>query len=928
MKGNQYFNYILLVLFLAVSIGCSKDLTDAEYYKNAQEHYQKGEIDAAIIQLKNALQKNASNLKARELLGMIYADLGFGAVAEKELRRAIILGADETKLDMYLAESLFQQKKYQDVFDDFSKTSGLDAKTISEHNIILTRASLALRKPEEAKRYFAKISDSDKETVPGLYVSIDMSLLSHDLTNAKKLVEKIISEKPDEVRAWMIKGMISYDEGNLLEAETNYKEALQHYKSRQASSLMLQASTGLFYAELKQKKYNEALETSKKLLSMAKNSPQPKYLRGLLAFEQKDFDTAQNYLEEVYSIVPNHIPTVMLLGSINYFKKNYEQANNYLSFVISENPENIQARKLLAATRMHLYKSEDALKILDPVVSKKTTDSQLLSMVAAAAIQSGKIDVGESYLRRAQKSNPDNPSIRTELAKVYMQKGEYDEAISELDKIKSDDTDSTNILKIMTYVQKKDFASARKLAQEVNQRRDDERSLSLLGGVERAAGNSDKARIYFSRALKKNPDFTPALLNLGKLELQEDKVTAAKNDFNKVLNKQPSNVAALLGLAQISEKEGDNKSALNYIKIASDKNSKAILPRILLARYYIKERKLPSALQYAKEAYNIAPKDAGLAISLANIYIVNQDILSALGVLEDLKQQQPDNPTVALEIARAYIKDERTDDAKSELRRAISLKPDFYIAQITLARLQIADGEYDKAIKEAKILQKRYPLAAMGYLLEGDVYSAQKAYLKAEGMYQKATKIKASPLTYMKSAEAQVLHKNSDKAIAELQAGIKAFPNATILQMQVATLYQAVGHLDEAQTTYETLVNKYPENIAVLNNLALIYLDKKDNRAVKLAEAAHNLDPENQAVADTLGWIYVQLGHTNKGTPLLKAAADKTGNPSIQYHYAVALSVIKNDAAAIMMLKKALASAHNFVERKDAEALLEKLNKK
>lgn len=77
----------------------------------------------------------------------------------------------------------------------------------------------------------------------------------------------------------------------------------------------------------------------------------------------------------------------------------------------------------------------------------------------------------------------------------------------------------------------------------------------------------------------------------------------------------------------------------------------------------------------------------------------------------------------------------------------------------------------------------------------------------------------------------------------------------------------------------------------VLNNLAEIYLDAGDKRALALAEAAYNLAPRQAETLDTLGWVHVRQGEATKGLELLRAAYSRASRrPSIRFHLAVALS--------------------------------------
>src|SRR5690606_1967299 len=60
----------------------------AAFFEDAVKRYKAGEYEAAIIQVKNALQQNPKLLPAMALMGEIYVATGDGAAAETALKEA------------------------------------------------------------------------------------------------------------------------------------------------------------------------------------------------------------------------------------------------------------------------------------------------------------------------------------------------------------------------------------------------------------------------------------------------------------------------------------------------------------------------------------------------------------------------------------------------------------------------------------------------------------------------------------------------------------------------------------------------------------------------------------------------------------------------------------------------------------------------
>jgi tetratricopeptide (TPR) repeat protein len=80
----QWLAAVLCITWSLVTFAADGD----SYLREAQAYYDKGELSAAIIQLKNALLADPENGQARLLLGKSYLQQKDGLAAEKELSRA------------------------------------------------------------------------------------------------------------------------------------------------------------------------------------------------------------------------------------------------------------------------------------------------------------------------------------------------------------------------------------------------------------------------------------------------------------------------------------------------------------------------------------------------------------------------------------------------------------------------------------------------------------------------------------------------------------------------------------------------------------------------------------------------------------------------------------------------------------------------
>ena len=76
------------IILLQVLTACGKGDSVEEHIARASQFIATSEYDSAVIELKNALQKDNQSSEARWLLGKVYLESGDVLSAEKELQRS------------------------------------------------------------------------------------------------------------------------------------------------------------------------------------------------------------------------------------------------------------------------------------------------------------------------------------------------------------------------------------------------------------------------------------------------------------------------------------------------------------------------------------------------------------------------------------------------------------------------------------------------------------------------------------------------------------------------------------------------------------------------------------------------------------------------------------------------------------------------
>ena len=110
----------------------------------------------------------------------------------------------------------------------------------------------------------------------------------------------------------------------------------------------------------------------------------------------------------------------------------------------------------------------------------------------------------------------------------------------------------------------------------------------------------------------------------------------------------------------------------------------------------------------------------------------------------------------------------------------------------------------------------------------------------------------------------------------------------------------------------------------MLNNLAYLYHQQNNPKAIELAKRAYQLAPKSGAIVDTYGYILLKQGNKTQSLNILKQAAEL--NPQlveIQLHLAEAYIANQEKAQGKAVLEKILNNkVANSAEQEQAKQLL------
>ena len=916
---------VVLLILLAAGQGQVSGATD-DPLQSARTSLEKGEVKAAVLELKSLLQKSPDNAEARLLLGETYLRQGDGASAAKELEKAKELKLPKEKWVVSLAQAYLLKNDTKALLEQLQPDPQLPAQINAK--LLAFRGMAQLSSKDEvakAQDSFSSALQADPSCVEALLGFATLEKSRNQLKKASEYASQATSKAPKNSNAWLLSGEIKRQASDLPGALEAFTHAIDLHPNDARGRL----GRGSVYIAM-----GNLVEAQKDIDNVLKTSgevPLALYSQGVIDFQLHKLDEAKENLTKVSSLMPTHLPTLYLLGAIAYQKNELEQAEYFLSKVVNSAAENLPAVKLLAATRLKRGSPGEAIKLLKPLTDKHQDDAQLYAILGSAYLKNKQYDEGVTYLGRAAEIAPDVASVRAELGLGKIAAGKMDQGVDDLKTAVGIDpqlieADATIVLAMIQQKKYDDaIAEATKLKAK---RKDDPLADNLLGAAYMAKGDVEHARESWQNALAIKADYTPASLNLAKIAMGQNKLDEAVGQYDKILKNDPKNLSALVGLAQIAELKKDYAGMVKQLEAAKQRNPKDLSPAIMLTRYYLAQGKGVKALEVANDAIGNNPDNVAALQNLGQAQMGANQAVNAAGTFKQLIAKLPENPELHHQLAQALYKIGDTAGAVKEWDEALKRGPEYIPALLAKAELALQNKQYGEAMKIVDLIKSKFPKSPLGYQLEGDVQMAQKQTEKAVSAYGKAYEL--APTSYLARrlfVGRRDLHQDQ-AAFDGLKNWLEKSSKDADSWGMLASSLQEAGKNKEALAAYEKAYQLQPDSLVLQNNLAWLYQELGDKKALALAEKLASASGiENKVeILDTVGWVFLENGKEDKGLVLLQQAAQQESrNIGIHFHLAVAYAKTGKKEEAKKELERLLKENTSFPERAKAEEMLKGL---
>ncbi len=918
-----------IVMFLTVA-GCGLALSVEDKLDRAQNAYDDGDFRAAIIDSKDVLLKEPDNLRGRLLLGRASLKVEDAASAQKELSRALELGADVSDVAVDLGRAMLSLRQFDQVLAQINPD---DAKSDEDRTQIYQlhgESLLGLNRPQDARELFSKILMSDDSNIEAQLGIVSSYVREGNYLQARATLDQVISGNGDAIDPWLASGDLYFQARNAKLAETSFNRALELAREQNDGRAQIRALTGLGDALLAQDETERARVVADDLTTLAPNALGAMHLAARIAYIDEDWVKAERLLQGVLQRVPNYRPAQLLLGAVHLQNENLGQAEMYLSAVVAASPENSDARNLLAQTRLRQQDARAAQELLQPMLDGTAPNVGSLAIAAQASLGQGDFDQAAEYLRRAVEANPENVAAQLDLAAAYMMAGRLPEAQEILDTVdfSGDDADKYrgDILSVMSLVRGGDTAAGLEMARGLKEQwPGNARVFMLIGSLEMLSNDAAAARLSFAEAVKISPTDILPIRFLAAAEESAGDLSAATKRYLEIIEIEPNDVAAIMGLARLSRTIDDFDNVRHWLERGVSAAPENLFIRKTLGQFLLSQKDFEAARRLAEETIKLAGDNADAHRLLGHALLNLSEPGAASQSFAKAIALNPDEPEYRMALARAHVAAGDRQAAEDTIVAAYEYNSVDIPTALLLATIRANNGEAGAAMAIASALEKSNPESGVPLSLQGELLLKNGNAVAAAVKYEKALQIENTPRFAARAYQVRKAAGLGDPDRPLIQH-LDQNPLNTEVRTFLAQHYQVAGDNRSAIDEYLTVLNTSPDNPIVLNNLAWIYLVEGDERAEPIARRAYSLAPDNSSIIDTLGWILVEQDKVEDGVELLQKASEMaTGNPEIQYHLAAGFFKQGKNAEALAILERILGSDEEFASRKDAEKLLAEL---
>ena len=845
-----------LIILLVCVVGCSDKQQEAadniaRHEVAAQTYLKQGQLKAAMLEARNIIQISPDSAKGYVTLARIYNELGASG-ANYAFLEPIVEKMPEVATELAIAYQ--HGKKYRSALNIIAEHPAVTNDDKIRQAKIAAISSVYLGETNEANVFVETLRELKAGESDVAYVLASAALAKGNTDEAFTLLDNALKTDESNVELLTLIGSISLYQRDFERAESYLTRVLGVLpKTDIQTNQRLNILTLLTEVLIQQGRTSEAY-TYQKIIAESNaegTAAQQRFNEAMELYQQGNLAEAETILRELREQFPNDKNSATLLGMVEFQKGEDEKASTLFdSFIDPEtaNPTVIQAAALV---KFRNNQMSDAIALLKAAAENQPNNPTILATYGLALLdQDDKSAEGAMALEKSLALNSKQQRIRIALAKRYMALGQNEQAVAQLQKAYQEQP-------LDLIIQQSYFKS-------------------LFDN-----GLADKVKEEVISFKQKNPGNPRGDFIEGWYNVEQKNYPEAEKAFERAASAPNSSEQslALSGLAQVYELQQQPQKAINTWQLAIES-----APQTTAA--YGRWLALARSLKREKEAFEFLQKLEKKttawqpSLLLSQLELQRNDLNKSIAHIEEALSRSKEANNVKQIAARLFQtqgiflrKEGKLPEARASFLRAVKLYPESADFLNNLIDVEIAAKNLPEAQKLLDQFIKTDDNEAERLFLQANIRLAENNTDEALKLYRTAWEIK--PMEAIGEAIYGLYQRGEQKELMVSfgKEWAEKIPTSYRPALINAINAQTSQNPDEALGWYEKAVELAPRMPAALNNLAWMYYERKDKRALEFAKRAYDLAPDNAAILDTYGWILVEAGQLAEGIPILERAA-------------------------------------------------------
>jgi tetratricopeptide (TPR) repeat protein len=741
---NMFRHYLLgltLLLAAAGAIACTTDpaVKKQQYFESGNSYFDKGELPAAIIEYRNAVDIDATFGAARKRLAEAYAKAGDGGRALEEYVRAADLLPQDADVQVTAGAYLLGARRAEDAVARADAALKLQPENI-QAQLLRGNALAGLSSFDEALEAIEgaiKLDPSRASSYTNLGV-VEMRRGRAD--QAEDAFKRAVALAPKTVETHLALGNYYWAAGRAKEAEQSFQTALTIDQNNAAANRILAA---LMIAT------NRRAEAEAYLVRVANSSKDPsgtfaladyyvlvgrskdavarlevlkKDLPGIPQIDLRlararatagDTAGALTLVEAMIRTNANDAEALLLKGQLLLNDEKRAEAFDAVKAASTANPSSAEAQFTLG--RMYASRGDTAsaeaafrevlrlnprataaqLELSRLQLSTGNTASSLRSAEEAAKAQPRSIAARLTLVRsllaskdfgRAERELSDLRRAFPNLAVVHAQAGtlallknDLAGAKAAFDKAHSIDPRSMDVLAglLALDLKSKDASGARARIEKRLQEGQTPELLLLAAQTYSTLNDAASSEKMLRAAIEADPALLQPYAMLGQLYMSQRKLDQARAEFDAMASRQSKPVGALTMSGIIYQSQGNTAMAKKKFQDALAIDSRAVIAANNLAWIHAESGEdLDTALQLAQTATASAPDMPELMDTLGWVHYKRKQPQLAIPIFKRCVEKAPNNAGYHYHLGLAYTATGDQALARGAFQKALANGPD------------------------------------------------------------------------------------------------------------------------------------------------------------------------------------------------------------------------------------------------------------